>query len=91
MAKVTSSYPQPKAVDKDGGYRTIMAYASDGHATRVNYYSNPGVLFSVTGTATGVTGTTDNARVMVGNRCNYIASFYGIHLCCQIYDGCMWK
>ena len=57
-----------------------MAYSSDGHANRVNYYRNPGVLLPVTGTAAGVMGTAYNARVMVGNRCRYIACF---HLTCS--------
>ena len=49
------------------GYRTILAYYATGHATRVNYYSNPSVRYPVTGTPTGVAGQADNARVFREN------------------------
>ena len=35
------------------GYRTVLAYTASGHHTRVNYYSNPEILYSVTDTPTG--------------------------------------
>jgi hypothetical protein len=50
------------------GFRTILAYNADGHRTRVNYYSNPDVLYPTTGTATGVTGVANNARILTDNR-----------------------
>ena len=45
-----------------------MAYNGFGHYTRVNYYSNPSVIFSTTNTATGVAGRADNARILTMNR-----------------------
>ena len=38
------------------GYRTILAYNAAGHEKRVNYYSNPSVIFPPTNTPTGVVG-----------------------------------
>ena len=31
----------------------MLAYTASGHSTRVNYYSNPEILYSVTDTPTG--------------------------------------
>ena len=45
-----------------------MAYNAFGHKNRVNYYSNPNVIFPTTGTATGVVGLSNNARVISENR-----------------------
>jgi len=50
------------------GYRTVLAYNSPGHQTRVNYYSNPNVDYPGTGTSTGVSGLSNNARVITENR-----------------------
>ena len=50
------------------GYRTILAYSAPGHEHRVNYYSNPGVRHSVTGTLTGRDGVSNNAGVLIKNR-----------------------
>ena len=50
------------------GYRTILAYFATGHATRVNFYSNPSVLYPVTGTSTGLAGLSNNAAVITANR-----------------------
>merc|ERR1719495_2700341 len=50
------------------GYRTILAYSGFGHYNRVNYYSNPDVNFPTTGTPTGVTGLSNNARVITAGR-----------------------
>ena len=50
------------------GYRTILAYNAAGHSTRVNYYSNPSVVYPVSQTATGVVDLSDNARVITQNR-----------------------
>jgi len=50
------------------GYRTILAYSANGHRTRVNYYSNPDVIYPSTGTPTGVTGVSNNARILTENR-----------------------
>ena len=49
------------------GARTILAYSAAGHRTRINYYSNPNVIFSGTGTATG-SSTSNNARVLTVQR-----------------------
>ena len=45
-----------------------MAYDYPGHITRVNYYSNPNVIFNETGTPTGVVGISNNAAVITLNR-----------------------
>jgi len=50
------------------GYRSVLAYTAPGHSTRVNYYSNPDIIFPTTGTATGVVGLSNNARVINENR-----------------------
>ena len=49
------------------GYRSIMAYEANGHVQRVNYYSNPSVIYPATGTPTGTAGS-NNAAVLTGNR-----------------------
>ena len=49
------------------GYRTILSYEAVGHNLRVNYYSNPVVIFPVTGTPTGVEGVSNNAAVLMRN------------------------
>ena len=59
---------QPTGSSKYKGYRTILGYNADGHYNRVNYYSNPEVIFPTTGTATGVTGLSNNAKVISANR-----------------------
>ena len=51
-----------------GSYRTILAYSAPNHRKRINYYSNPDVIYSVTRTATGVKGRADNARVITAQR-----------------------
>ncbi len=50
------------------GYRTILAYYASGHSQRVNYYSNPAVNYPLTGTPTGVSGVSNNARVLTVQR-----------------------
>jgi hypothetical protein len=50
------------------GYRTIMAYNEAGHATRVNYWSNPSVYYPKTGTPTGVAGVSNNAALLTAQR-----------------------
>ncbi len=50
------------------GYRTILAYSATNHRQRVNYYSNPDVIYPTTGTATGIAGQADNARVITVQR-----------------------
>ena len=50
------------------GYRTILAYSATGHSTRVNYYSNPSVIYPKTGTPTGVEGLSNNAALLLRNR-----------------------
>ena len=44
----------------EGGFRTIMAYFTTSHRTRVNYYSNPSVIMPLSNTATGSTGVSIN-------------------------------
>merc|ERR1711962_620456 len=58
----------PTGAQQQDGYRTIMTYNAFGHRNRVNYYSNPEVIFPTTGTATGVTGVSNNARVITAAR-----------------------
>ena len=50
------------------GYRTILAYTASGHRTRVNYYSNPDVIYPRTGTPTGKVGVANNAKILTNNR-----------------------
>ena len=50
------------------GARTILAYTASGHSRRINYYSNPANIYSVTGTAMGVQGEANNAAVLLENR-----------------------
>ena len=45
-----------------------MAYYTSGHYGRVNYWSNPGVIYPLTDTPTGVTDVSDNARLLTENR-----------------------
>ena len=52
----------------DTGVRSILAYSTEGHRMRVNYYSNPGVIYPGTGTPTGLTGVSNNAAVITANR-----------------------
>ena len=49
------------------GYRTILSYEAEGYKLRVNYYSNPAVIFPITGTPTGVEGVSNNAAVLMRN------------------------
>ena len=62
---------QPSNSNNDLGFRTILAYNSNGHRNRVNFYSNPNVVFSPTGTPTGIVSTSNNARVITDNRFVY--------------------
>ena len=57
-----------KAGSGAAGVRSILAYRTVGHETRVNYYSNPYVKYPATGTPTGVRGISDNAAVITANR-----------------------
>ena len=58
------------------GALTIMAYYKRGYTmghpgrgrARVNYYSNPSVIYPLTGTPTGVAGAANNAYVITQNR-----------------------
>merc|ERR1719322_75746 len=59
---------QPTGDTKWSGYRTIMAYFSNGHYEKVNYYSNPKVNYPGTGTPTGVARISNNAKVITRNR-----------------------
>ena len=57
-----------EAGSRSTGVRTIMAYNANGHRERVNYYSNPDVIYPGTGTPTGVDGVSNNAAVITKNR-----------------------
>jgi hypothetical protein len=50
------------------GWRTIMAYnhssCPGGYCTRVQYWSNPGIIYPPSGVPTGTAATHDNARVL---------------------------
>merc|ERR1719228_3044744 len=50
------------------GYHTIMAYSRQGHGVEANYYSNPSVIYPRTRTPTGVSGISNNARVLTVQR-----------------------
>jgi len=50
------------------GYHTIMAYDAPGHGVEANYYSNPSVIYPRTRTPTGVSGISNNARVLTVQR-----------------------
>ena len=50
-----------------------MAYSASNHYTRVNYYSNPNVIYPATGTPTVVAGVSYNARLLVENRMSLAA------------------
>ena len=54
------------------GYRTILAYSATGHQTRVNYYSNPDVIYPPTGTRTG-DAVSNNAALLNLNRLDFAA------------------
>ena len=69
----TAHLIQPTGATTYSGYRTILAYFADGHYNRVNYYSNPAIMFPTTGTATGVVGVSNNAAVLNQNRAAYAA------------------
>jgi hypothetical protein len=55
------------------GFRTIMAQRQAGFLTRVNYFSNPDVILAATGTPTGITEISNNARVITENRMSMAA------------------
>ena len=70
----TPSYPSAyghliAAGTASTGVRSILAYNAEGHYKRVNYYSNPDVIYPGTGTPTGVAGISNNAKVITDNRC----------------------
>ena len=46
----------------------MMAYSAVGHWKKVNYYSNPDVIYLPTGTPTGVRNISNNAAVITANR-----------------------
>ena len=77
------------------GYRTVLAYSSSNHETRVNYYSNPAVIFSETQTATGVSGLSNNARVITENRFAFASLGDESAVCCPVswfpFDGNCYK
>lgn len=57
---------QPTSSSVNSGYRTILAYRADGHAFRVNHYSNPDVQFN--NNPTGIVSVSNNARLITDNR-----------------------
>ena len=69
----TAHLIQPTGATTYSGYRTILAYNADGHYNRVNYYSNPAIMFPTTGTPTGVAGVSNNAAVLIENRAAFAA------------------
>ena len=50
----------------------------------MNYYSNPSVTFPTTGTSTGLTGTSNNARTIAANRCRQTPTRW------QVRHGGLW-
>jgi len=72
---------QPTGPTKYSGYRTIMAYHADGHSKRVNYYSNPDVLFK--NNPTGIEGLSNNARVITANRFAMASCGTECNVCCE--------
>ncbi len=50
------------------GVRTIMAYKTPNHVARVNYWSNPNVIYPITKKTTGVTGLSNNAALLTMRR-----------------------
>jgi len=60
-------YHIPKGIAATGA-RTIMAYSATGYETRVNYWSNPSVIFPITQTPTGVAGSENNAALLTLRR-----------------------
>lgn len=55
-------FRHPNTTDEAKNWRTVMAYDCANGCTRVNYWSNPKVLYN--GIPTGMDGTHDNARVL---------------------------
>ncbi len=51
-----------------GKHRTIMSYTSEFKEQRINYYSNPDVIYPKTGQPTGVLGSANNVRILTLNR-----------------------
>ncbi len=70
------------------GYRTILAYYASGHSTRVNYYSNPDVIYPRTGTPTGKVGVANNAKIITDNRFALAAIGDESESCSDIPDEC---
>ena len=64
------AYLIPAGTDSQGR-RTILSYSASGHTTRVNYYSNPAVIYPGTGTATGQAPLSNNAAVITENRFDF--------------------
>jgi len=58
-------YPSGYGYLIPNGYRTILAYKATGHATRINYYSNPNVMFQDLPTGTQ---QANNADILIRNR-----------------------
>ena len=48
-------------------YITILG-GGEKKTVKVNYYSNPDIIYPLTGTATGVAGIANNARILMENR-----------------------
>jgi len=61
-------YPSAHGHLIEKGFRTILAYPRPNHKRRVNYYSNPDVIFPFTGTVTGEPGQSNNAALLIRNR-----------------------
>ena len=53
---------QPPGAAPPLGHRTILAYSTDFHRIRVNYYSGPNTMFN--GNPTGDAAERDNVRLL---------------------------
>ena len=70
-----------------------MAYGTEGHPYRRNYWSNPRMILPESGTPLGVEGVSDNAAVLTNNRFTYAATGDesgqcggGKHIICYSYQ-----
>jgi hypothetical protein len=72
------------------GFRTIMAYSAPDHQTRINFFSNPDIIYNETNTPMG-TITSNNARVLLLNRFRMAAvgdeSSRSCHVADEAFDG----
>ena len=62
-----------QAGNNQEGSTTIMAYQTEGHSLRANYYSNPYAIYPPTGTPLGVAGVSNNVKVITDNSVGFAA------------------